>query len=243
MGWDLGINNKTKVCYGKQDAKGSVENNARQLKQQLEEILEETKAEKVNIIAHSKGGLESRYLISSLGCADKVASLTTISTPHNGSVTVDHLLKIPQIFVRIGCKITDICFKIFGDENPQTYRSICQFKTAVAKEFNKQNPDAIGVYYQSYAFVMRNMFSDILFWFSWLIVHHYEGENDGLLSPAAVKWTNFQGVYRSNGRRGISHCDEVDLRRKRLTKKKGNDVSDITNLFLDIAIKLKEQGL
>ena len=37
--------------------------------------------EKVNIIAHSKGGLDSRYMITHLGLADKVASLTTVATP------------------------------------------------------------------------------------------------------------------------------------------------------------------
>ena len=42
---------------------------------------------KVNLVAHSMGGLDSRYLTSTLGygAAGKVASVTTVSTPHNGS--------------------------------------------------------------------------------------------------------------------------------------------------------------
>ena len=51
-------------------------------------------ASKVHIIAHSMGGLDSRYLISKLGYGDRVASLTTISTPHRGSAIADALLKI-----------------------------------------------------------------------------------------------------------------------------------------------------
>jgi triacylglycerol lipase len=51
-------------------------------------------ASKVHIIAHSMGGLDSRYLISKLGYGDRVASLTTISTPHRGSAIADVLLKI-----------------------------------------------------------------------------------------------------------------------------------------------------
>ena len=39
---------------------------------------------RVNLIAHSQGGLDSRYLISTLGWAERVASLTTIATPHHG---------------------------------------------------------------------------------------------------------------------------------------------------------------
>ena len=51
-------------------------------------------ASKVHILAHSMGGLDSRYLISKLGYGDRVASLTTISTPHRGSRIADVLLKI-----------------------------------------------------------------------------------------------------------------------------------------------------
>ena len=47
---------------------------------------------KVNIIAHSQGGLDSRYLISSLHYGDRVASLTTISSPHNGTAIADAAL-------------------------------------------------------------------------------------------------------------------------------------------------------
>jgi triacylglycerol lipase len=51
-------------------------------------------ASKVHIIAHSMGGLDARYLISKLGYGDRVASLTTISTPHRGTAIADVLLKI-----------------------------------------------------------------------------------------------------------------------------------------------------
>ncbi len=59
----------------------------------IKEILEETGSDKVNIIAHSKGGLDSRYAISCLGAAPYVASLTTINTPHRGCEFADWLLK------------------------------------------------------------------------------------------------------------------------------------------------------
>ena len=53
------------------------------------------------------------------------------------------------------------------------------------------------------------------------------GENDGLLPPEAVKWGIFKGVYRGVGNRGISHCDEIDMRRRPLSKKAGEGLSDI----------------
>ena len=73
------------VFLSGQDAWGSVPGNARALLSRGEAILAETGSEKLNLIAHSKGGLEARYLVSTLGFAPKAASLTTICTPHHGS--------------------------------------------------------------------------------------------------------------------------------------------------------------
>jgi len=232
-----------KIYHGNQDANGSIEGNSEQLKEQLDELVSSSNFDKVNIIAHSKGGLEARYLISTLNCSNAIASLTTISTPHNGSVTVDKLMKFPQFLIRIGCKIADLFFRIFlGDKKPETYKAICGLKTEVANEFNQKNVDSEDIYYQSYAFVMKNIFSDILLWFPSLIVYMFEGPNDGLLSSRSTKWSDFKGIVKSNSRRGISHLDEVDFRRRRFTKKRGDNVSDITDLYIDIAKDLENMG-
>lgn len=235
--------NGARVFLGKQDCNGSIESNALQLKTSLENTLAETGAEKVNIIAHSKGGLEARYLISTLGYSDKVASLTTISTPHNGSVTVDKLMKLPQGAVKLGCGAVDLWFRLLGDKTPHTYEAVKSFRTADAEKFNRENPDAEGVYYQSYAFAMKKMTSDIFMAVPWAVVNHFEGENDGLLAPRAVKWTNFKGVYYGTDGRGISHCDEVDMRRSRLSSKDSGDISDIIDFYAEIIKGLKELDL
>ena len=103
-----------RVFFGGQDSNAGIETNARHLEKRLEEILNETGAQKVNIIAHSTGGLESRYLISVLGKGSKVASLTTISTPHHGSKTVDKLLKAPDCLVKFGCFLS-ICGSVCSE--------------------------------------------------------------------------------------------------------------------------------
>lgn len=230
--------NGAKVFFGGQDSNGSVENNAEQLRRSLEKALSEAGAEKVNIIAHSKGGLEARYLISTMGFGDRIATLTTLSTPHNGSLTVDKLLKFPEPAVKFSCKAVDLWFKMIGDKNPDTYSAINLFKTSSAEKFNEENPDDPQVYYQSYGFVMNGFFSDITMCIPWLAVYSVEGENDGLLAPRAVRWTNFKGIYRGGGRRGISHCDEVDLRRSRVDISGG----DITDFYLNIIADLKDKG-
>lgn len=230
------------VYYGYQDSNASIETNGKMLVQRIHEIMEECGAEKLNVIAHSKGGLDIRYAISTLGIGDKIATVTTMNTPHNGSLTVDALLKVPDVLIRIGSKCTDIWMGILGDKQPDTYAAIQSFRTTNAEKFNAENPDAEGIYYQSYAFAMKHAFSDIFMCWTYSVVYLFEGENDGLLAPRATKWTNFKGVYRGNSGRGISHCDEVDMRRHRLTRKTGEDVSDIVEFYADVVKGLAEMG-
>lgn len=230
------------VFYGNQDANGITEANGKFLKQRIEEILSKSGNEKINIIAHSKGGLDARYAISTLGMGKYVASLTTISTPHNGSVTIDKLLLFPDILVKIAGKCTDIFLRIRGDKNPNSYKVFHELSTEHAKIFNENNPDYSDTYYQSYAFVMKHPFSDVFLGFSNFVINIIEGKNDGLLTPSSVKWGDFRGIMHSNSHRGISHCDEVDMRRRHFTKKEGSGISDIVEFYKNIAIELTEKG-
>jgi triacylglycerol lipase len=230
------------VFFGNQDSNADIETNGCYIAQRIDQIIKETGAEKVNIIAHSKGGLDSRYAISILGAGDKVASLTTISTPHHGSKTVDKLIKIPKFLLKFGCFFVDCWFRILGDKKPNTYSAIHSLTTSAASEFNARVCDFEEVYYQSYAFVMKKPTSDIFLMLTNVVVDKIEGENDGLLTPDAVKWGDFKGVFKGVGRRGISHCDEVDMRRMPLSKKTGDGVSDIIDVYKDIVMDLQNRG-
>ena len=132
--------------------------------------------------------------------------------------------------------------RALGDKKPKTYEVIQYFKTAVMADFNSKTPDSPQVYYQSFAFIMKQWNSDILIWLPYLVVKHIEGDNDGLLSPDAVKWGDFKGTYSGNSRRGVSHYDEVDLRRQRLTRKDGDQISDMPRFYLLVAKNLAERG-
>lgn len=57
--------------------------------ERLAEFLRGLPAPRVNVIAHSMGGLDARWAISKLGVGDRVASLVTIGTPHRGSPIAD----------------------------------------------------------------------------------------------------------------------------------------------------------
>lgn len=235
-------NNGFTVAFSGQDSNGSIESNARQIAKSIDAILESTQAEKVNIIAHSKGGLEARYLACKLGLSDKIASITTLSTPHNGSATVDALFRLFNPLIKIGSKLADCWFKILGDKSPNTYQAICSFRTSDALLFNQQNQDVDTIYYQSYGFVMKSCWSDFLMWLPNLVVQHFEGQNDGLLSPQAVEWTNFKPIIFGTKLRGISHCDEVDMRRRKMSIHTEYGITDITDFYVSIAKDLEEKS-
>ncbi len=229
------------IFYGHQDANGSIEDNALVIRDRILQIITETGAEKINVICHSKGGLDTRYAVCHYGLEDKIASITTIQTPHNGSKTMDLLMKIPDIIVKIIAKLTDLWLGLLGDRKPNTYRLFHSLTTKEAAKFNSENIISPHIYCQSYAFVMKNAFSDIFFLITYPFVYLIEGQNDGLLTPDAVKWGNFRGIVESNSNRGISHCDEVDMRRWRLNKKSGDGVTDIVDFYLTMADELSKK--
>ncbi len=65
---------------------GDVIASAAKLRDFVQGVLRETGAEKVDIVAHSEGGLVARYYIKELGGVASVDDLVTISTPHRGTV-------------------------------------------------------------------------------------------------------------------------------------------------------------
>ena len=231
-----------KVYFGNQDSVGSIEDNGRFLAEQIKKIAEKNGIEKFNVIAHSKGGLDMRYAISTLGIGDYVASLSTICTPHNGSKTVNKLVHVPDPLVRFVCHCCDWWLKVCGDDKPDTYRSIKAFSTDAAEKFNLENPDNKDIYYQSFAFTYTTLFSDVFLWFPHLVVKIIEGENDGLVTPHSAMWGNFRGIYNGATHRGISHCDEVDMRRLPLTRKKLQGITDITDFYTWLVKDLQQRG-
>ena len=230
------------IYYGLQDSWGNVETNAAMIALRIDEILHEAGADKVNIIAHSKGGIEARMVASSLGYGDKIASITTVATPHRGSKTIDRLMKLPRHFFNLAAFAVDNWIRIVGDKKPD-FLKVCEgFTTDSMEAFNKANPDISGIFYQSYACVMSHPLSDISLSVANFILNGIEGENDGLVSLDSASWGENVHVLRSNVFRGISHLDAIDFRRMPFTGKSGDRVSDICEVYIEIAESLKKNG-
>lgn len=134
----------------------SVEVRGAELAAEIDLALAEFGADKVNIIAHSMGGLDSRFAITSLDMTDKVASLVTISTPHRGSYVADAALGlIPQFAdVVVDAIATAFARSFTSDElaNDSSMRdAFSSLAESNAATFNSETPDSDKVYYQSWA--------------------------------------------------------------------------------------------
>jgi len=232
-----------RIFYGGQDCWASTETNAAAVARRVREITGETGGGKVNVIAHSKGGIEARMAASSLGAADGIASITTIATPHRGSVTLDRVMKLPRPAFSFAAFAVNNWIKLVGDRRPD-FLEVCRgLTTERMARFNAENPDVPGVFYQSVACVMAHPFSDLNLSTANFIVGKIEGENDGLVSVSSAFWGESCRILRGNGFRGVSHLDAIDLTRAPLTKKRGTGVSDICKEYIRIVSELKEKGL
>lgn len=110
------------------DSFGSVENNAAQLKEELLALMADTGADKVNIVAHSKGGLDAKYMIARLDMADSVASLTTLCTPHKGSPVASFVLRFPRWMLRIAAGCVNGFYRLLGDRQPDSLTACEQLR-------------------------------------------------------------------------------------------------------------------
>ena len=237
------IQNGASVYYGLQDCWASVETNAEAIADRIDGILSETGCGKVNIIAHSKGGLDARMAASRFGCGEKIASITTVATPHRGSKILDKLFFIPRPVWNTAAFAVNNWIRIVGDQKPDFLKLCEDFTTARMQRFNEENPDVPGIYYQSFACVMRHPFSDIHLSTANAVIKRLEGDNDGLVSVESARWGEDFTVLKPNAFRGISHLDAIDLGRSPLSRKTGKGVSDICDVYVGIVRGLKAKGL
>jgi triacylglycerol lipase len=177
------------------DAWGSYETNALLLKMRIENVLLQTKTERVNIIAHSKGGIDSRYLIWKHDFGDKIASLTTVCTPHHGS------------------EIADLMYTIVARKKqayPRLRKIIDQLTTAKMRKFNQKITTDNKVFYQSLYTTIDDAFGINMFPYTYSYIRKTSGKNDGLVSECSAQW----GDNTAKIEGGISHMGILGIEGK-----------------------------
>lgn len=236
---DYLIKNGANIYYGNHDSASSVEESGIEISKRIDEIVSETQCEKVNIIAHSKGGLDCRCAISSTLAGKHVASLTTINTPHYGCLFADNLLnKISDKTQKSIAMKYNAALKKLGDKNPDFLKAVNCLTTKACLEFNKSNANLPEIYYQSVGSKMNKARSGRFpLNIAYPLVKHFDGENDGLVSVESMQWGENFTLIKTNKRRGISHGDIIDLNRENIPG------FDVREFYFNIVKDLKLRGL
>jgi triacylglycerol lipase len=163
-----------RVLVARLSPTGGVAQRAAQLKAFLDR---EAPGEPVHILAHSMGGLDARYMTSRLDMAGRVLSLTTIGTPHRGSVFADWGLSRLERVLRPIFNLFDIPAQAFYD-----------LTTEACRAFNETVPDVPGVRY----FSVAGRYNAVWRSPEWHLPHHIvlraEGPNDGVVSLASATY-------------------------------------------------------
>lgn len=230
--------NGAEVYYGEQQSALSIEQSSEELAKKIEEIVMRTGCGKVNIIAHSKGGLDSRYAISKLGCDKYVATLTTINTPHRGCIFAEYLLgAAPERIKNFVEKTYNKMFYALGDNSPDFMSAVKCLTNSYCEQFNKDVLDSPDVMYQSYgskAVKLRGTRFPLNL--SYPVVKKFDGDNDGLVALTSAPWgKKFTPIYPP-AKRGITHADMIDLNRENI---RGFDVREF---YVQMVSDLRERG-
>lgn len=181
--------------------------------QLIKQLTHSSNYNKVNIIAHSMGGLDIRYALSKLDISDRVASVTTVSTPHRGTSLAELTLKTPET---IRDKLADFLDWMGDNMYPQTKSdsvgSVEQLtRKYITEVFNPSVPNVSGIPYYSYTSAVGKETDQpikVITRYQNNYIYEQEGINDGMVSVESGKWG--EHIKTAN----ISHLEQMNLRVK-----------------------------
>lgn len=227
------------VYYGEHQSALTVKESARELAYRIKLIVERSECEKVNIIAHSKGGLDCRYAISEFGLAPYVASITTVNTPHRGCLFAERLLDvIPESVKNKVATVYNTTLTALGDEQPDFLAAVGDLTAEACQKRNEQLTFPEGIFAQSIGSVMEHPHKgQFPLNLSYRYVKNFDGENDGLVGENSFAWGEKYVLLRSKGSRGISHGDVIDLSRENIRD------FDVRAFYVELVSDLKDRGL
>ncbi len=196
----------------------SIEQRARILAQ----VIEALPCRRVNIIAHSMGGLDARMAISQLGVGRKAASLTTIGTPHRGTPIADLGANLFHKKYGLGRLLGALGVGV---------DAIDDLTSARMKAFNEQVPDVRGVRYFCVpaGFDQHRNNLHPLLTPSHAYLRHSAGASDGLVPVDSQRW---------------GHClDPIEADHWAQIGWSNSSTFDAPGLYESLLLKLRRSGL
>jgi pimeloyl-ACP methyl ester carboxylesterase len=174
--------------------------------------LQNRRARKVNLLGHSQGGIDSRYVAAEAGggMGDRIGAVITLGTPHYGTPFTDialGLLPGPTQEVLI------FLFNFLGaaqEQQSDVEASLYTLsETFMQEEFNLLYTDDPRVKYWSWmgetcvAGIGCDDALDPLLWFSYETIAAVAGANDGLVPETSAAWGEYLGLIPAD------HIDEI----------------------------------
>ena len=227
------IKNGATIYYGNHSSSLSVSDSAEELADRIKQIIKETNCKKVNVIAHSKGGLDTRYAISNLGMDKYIASLSMINTPNHGCLFADYLLnKAPKGLKDKVASGYNFTLKKLGDKDPDFIAGVTDLTTKNVEELNKKMKSNKNVYYRAYGSVLKKATSGRFpLNLTNNFVGHFDGKNDGLVGIESFPLDNNFTLIETPYKR-----DVIDLNRENI------DGYDVREFYVQLVKELKEKG-
>ena len=232
------MKNGATIYYGEHQSAASVDDSARELEQRILGIIRENGYEKLNVIAHSKGGLDMRTALAKTSVAPYVASLTTVNTPHRGCEFADYLLnKIPEAQQQAVANTYNSAAAKLGDPNPDFMAAVTDLTSSACSRRNETVRDVPGVYYQSIGSVLaKPSAGQFPLNMTYHLVNLFDGKNDGLVGEKSFPWGSDFKMLAASGKRGISHGDVIDLNRENF------DGFDVREYYVQLVSDLRQKG-
>ena len=231
--------NGASVYFGNQPSADSIGNCAKILTERIQQIIHETGCEKVNIIAHSKGGLDCRYALAFCGAAPYVASLTTVSTPHRGSEFADYMLtRVSAKNQHRFCSAYNKTLNKLGEPEADLMTAVRELTTEHCTALDKRMHQPEGILCQSFGSKMNKPLKGRFpMNFTGVVMGYLAQDNDGIVGADSFPWGDRYTLLTSDSPVGISHCDMTDLNRTNLPD------FDIREFYVQLVAELKEKGL
>jgi triacylglycerol lipase len=192
--------------------------------------------EKMNVVAHSMGGLDMRYAISKLDIAGSVASLTTVAAPHRGTSLAELVLTAPDTIKEKLAELVDwFGESMYPAQKSDAVAAVEQLtREYVTKEFNPNTPDVDRVFYFSYSAAVGKGTSQPLnpiYRLQNQLIYQHEGVNDSFVTVESAKWGKHLKTL------DISHLEQIEIQISKERKPK------VESFWKELALNLKRYHL
>ncbi|MBW1880131.1 MAG: hypothetical protein JRJ84_17355 [Deltaproteobacteria bacterium] len=200
------------------DPFASTEQRCAQWSDHLDTLVDDGVGRRFDLIGHSQGGTDARYLTSRLAYGDEVAAVITVAAPHRGSAVADvasGLVDVTPFGQELVDAAVDGLAALLGLPPQDAVGALASLTTEAMADFNATTPDVPGVYYASWAgrscgvldlYCQRQTGGEVVAVYlgaTFTLLSIAAGDNDGMVPVSSAQWGAYMGEIPAD------HMDSV----------------------------------